>query len=45
MKAYCYGREITEVVGYIEGGLLVFRAADEKYNMIGMLEDVEIVEE
>lgn len=42
MNAYCYSREITEVIGYLEGGLLVFRTADEKYNLIGLLEDVVI---
>lgn len=43
MNAYCYGKKITEVVEFVED-LVVFRTEDEQYNMVGLLEDVEVKE-
>ena len=45
MKAYLYGRKITEVLGYPVDGLVVVRVEGWISPFIGRTEDVEIVEE
>lgn len=45
MKAYLYGRKITEVLGYDADGLVTVRVEDWVSPFIGRTEDVEIVEE
>ena len=45
VKAFCYGKQITEVVDFIGDGIIVFRAEGEKYNLIAMIKDVILIEE
>jgi len=45
MKAYLYGRKITEVICYDTDGLVTVRVEGWISPFIGRTEDVEIVEE
>lgn len=43
-KAYLYGKEIEEIVGYLTDDVVIVHCVNEKYNFIGMKEDIVIAE-